>query len=260
VFVPDGQGRPRLAETTQVEVRTLSDGSLRSVANTMVSDVNGRLEFSRREIQETKSLAPSVKQTDTSIYRPGINEPLVESERLQQFERKVTTDLTQSESTLSLRDSDGRWRAAETRTKEVRTAGDESVAEETVHRPSDDGGLALSERKITRHSKRDGEDQTVTETYSHNAGGYSLSDPLQLNERVRVTTSATPDGGQDTIREVEGINPVATNEPLRVIERAIETLRQVGTDRWEVQRQVFALDANSRFTLVLTERRESAGK
>ena len=34
VFVPDGQGRPRLLETTQTDVQTLRAGSSRSVANT----------------------------------------------------------------------------------------------------------------------------------------------------------------------------------------------------------------------------------
>lgn len=251
VFVPDAQGRPRLMETTQTDVQTSRDGSSRSVANTMTSDPNGRLSISSREIQETKSVSPTVKQTDTSIYRPGANEPLVESERLQQTERKVSASVTQSESTRLVRDGNGRWQAAEARNQEVRTAGAEQITEETLHRINDKGTLALSEKKVTTQSKSGGQDHAITETYTGTR--------LELSQRVRTTTSTTP-GGQEIVREVEARNLATPNAPLRVVERTVETRRQIGPDRWEIQRQVFALDGNGRLIPVLTEKSESVGK
>jgi hypothetical protein len=260
VFAPDAHGRRRLIESTQTDVQMAPDGSSRSVTNTVASDLNGRVEVLRREIQETRSPAPDVRQTDTSIFRPGINEALVESERLQQTEQKISSELTQSESTRFLRDGSGGWQATETRNLEVRTAGGERVAEETVRRLTDNGTLALSERSVTRQSKVDGEDQTVIETYSQGVQGSMWGSTLQLSQRVNITTSAMPDGGRQTIREVEGQNPVAPNERLRVIERTVETVRRIGTDRWEIQRQVFGLDGNGRLTPVLTEKGESQEK
>ena len=261
VFTTDAQGQRRLVETKQTEAQTLADGASRSVANTFVPDVNGRLGLSIREVQETKSVAPNVKQTDTSIYRPGINEPLRESERLQQTERKVSAEVTQNESTRLLRDGSGRWQTTETRNQEVRTTGSERVEEETVHRANASGTLELSERKVTQHSKSNGQDQTVTEVYTTNVGGVfrRSGNRMELDQRVRITTAAA-DGGQQTIREVEGRNPIAPNEPLRVVERTVETRRQVGPDTWEVQRQVFARDGNGRLVPVLTEKGQAAGK
>jgi hypothetical protein len=260
VFSPDAQGRRSLIESTQTDVQLSTDGSSRSVANTVAPDLNGRLELSRREIQVINSPAPDVKQTDTSIFRPGINEPLLESERVQQIERQIGPDLTQNESTRLFRDGNGRWQPSETWNQEVRTAGDERVVEETVHRLTDYGTLALSERRVTRQFKKDGQDQTVTEMYSQGLrGSVWVSNVLQLNERVQVTTTAMPDGGQQTIREVEGRNPVAPTEPLRVIERTVETFSRVGPDRWEIRRQVFGLDGNGRVTPIVTERGESEG-
>ena len=58
----------------------------------------------------------------------------------------------------------------------------------------------------------------------------------------------------------EARNPAAPNQPLRVVERTVETFRQISPGRWEVQRQVFALDGNNRLSPVLTEKGESAGK
>ena len=257
VFTTDPQGQRRLVETRQTEAQTQSNGTSRSVANTFVPDVNGRLGLSIREVQETKAVAPNVTQTDTSIYRPGINEPLRESERLQETERKVSSNLTQTESTRFLRDGSGRWQATETRTQEVRTAGTERVEEETVHRANASGTLELSEKRVTQHSKSNGQDQSVTEIYTENVGGlFRRSDNrLELDQRVRVTSA-----GEQTIREVEARNPLAPNEPLRVIERTVETRRQVGPDRWEVQRQVFARDGNGRLVPIVTEKGEASGK
>lgn len=252
VFVPDAQGRPRLTETTQTDVQTSRDGSSRSVATTMTPDVNGRLSTSSREVQETKSVSPSVKQTDTSIYRPGVNQQLVESERLQQTERKVSSSVTQNESTRFSRDGNGRWQATEARNQEVRTAGAERITEETVRVITENGTLALSEKKVTTQSKSGGQDQAVTEVYTGTR--------QELSQRIRTTTSTTADRGQEIVREVEARNPLAQNAPLRVVERIVETKRQIGPDQWEVQRQVFGVDGNGRLIPILTEKGRAVGK
>ena len=256
VFRADAQGRRQLVESTQAETQTQNDGSSLRVANTFSPDANGRLGLSIREVQETKAVAPNVKQTDTAIYHPGVNGPLRESERLRQTEQKVSADLTQSESTRSRPDANGKWQVTEARSQEVRTAGAERVEEETVRRVNDSGTLELSERKVTRQSKTNSEEQTVTEIYSQNVGGLfrRADNRLELDRRERVTTNASG----ETIREVEARNPLAPNEPLRVIERTVETVRQVAPGQWETQRQVFAPDGNGRLVPVLSEKGASA--
>jgi hypothetical protein len=203
-----------------------------------------------------------LKQTDIAIYRSGANEPLRESERVQQTERRVSPDLVQNESTRSVRDANGRWQTTETRNKESRTLSPaERVDEETVRRVDVNGTLALSERTLTRQSTGSGREETVIETYSQNAPGTnrSSSSQLELNGRVRTTSTSSADGRQ-TIREVEARNQASTNAALRVVERTVETLRRVGPDRWEIERQTFALDANGRLVPVFTEKGEAAGK
>ena len=260
VFVPDAQGRPRLLETTQTDVQTSRDGSSRSVANTMAPDINGRLALTTREIQETKALSPTAKQTDTTIYRPGINEPLVESERLQQTERKVSAGLTESESTRFLRDANGRWQATETRNQEVRTSGGEQVAEETVRRLSDNGTLSLSERKVTRQTKSNGQDETVTESYLQLAPGVVASgDRLQLSERIRLTTTTTADRAQQTVREVEARNPAAPNQPCELLNGRLKpsgrSVRAVG----KCSVRYLRLDGNNRLAPSLRKRASLLG-
>ena len=255
VFIPGANGGRSLLETTQTEVQTRSDGSGRSDATTFKPDLNGRLRFSIREVQETKVPAANVKQTDTTIFLPGINESLIESERLQKTERKVSADVTQSESTMSLRDGNGAWQTTEARNLEERTSGNQKVAEETIRRLNDSRtALVLSEKIVTTQSTSNGQDQKLIENYSTKTG------KLTLDQRTKVTTTSTSGGGQQTVREVEGRRPAAPYEPLVVIERTVETLRQIGPDRWEVERQVFALDGDGRLKPVLTEKGQAKGK
>ena len=261
VYAPDAQGRRRMVETTQIDTQTLAGGASRSVANTWAPDVNGRLSLSGRQVQEVKSPSANVTQTDTTIFLPGVNEPLLESERVKTTERKVSKDLTQTESTRSVRDGNGRWQTAETRNAEVKVTGNERVAEETVRRSTINGTLSVSERTVTRQTKSQGQDETVTEKYLENLpGAASASGRLELSQRVRSTTTSTADGGQQTIREVEERNPVSPNAPMRVTTRTVDTVRQVGPNQWEVQRQVFALDGNGRLVPILTEKGQGTAK
>ena len=137
-----------------------------------------------------------------------------------------------------------------------------SIEEETVQRPDANSALKSYERKVTRRSMVNGENQVLTEIYSQAVAGSvgGFDSRLELNERLRITTVATPDGGRQTIQEVERLNPVALNEPLRVIERTVETVRPIGLVRWETQRQGFALDGNARLVLAVAEIGEAAGQ
>jgi hypothetical protein len=261
VYSPDGQGRRRLVETTQIESQKLTNGASRSVADTYANDVNGRLSLSGREIQDVTAPSANVTQTTTTVFRPGINEPLTEAERFQKTENKISKDVTQTESTWLIRDGNGRWQTAETRSEDVRVTGNERVSEETVRRANANGALTVSEKTVTRQSKSNGKDETLTETYAENLEGIaSAPGKLQLSQRVRSTTTTAPDGSQQTIREVEERNPVAPNGPMRVMTRTVDTTRQVGPNQWEVQRQVFAIDGNGKLVPVLTEKGRGTAK
>ena len=261
VYAPDANGRQQLVESQQAETHTLPDGSSRTESNTFTPDANGRLTFASREVQETKSPSANVKETNTSIFQTGVNQAPVESERLQQVEKKISAEVTQNESAHSFRDGTGQWQTTETRSEEVRTTKTERVSEETVRRRNDTGALSLSEKIVTRESRKNGQDETVTETYSANTPGGLASSigRLELDQRVRQTTS-TITGGQQTVREVEGRKPGSPNEPLRVIERTVETVKQTGPNQWEVQREVYALDGNGRLVAVTKERGKASGK
>ena len=116
--------------------------------------------------------------------------------------------------------------------------------------PDPSGNLALSQRNITRRSNND----VVVEMYARDDEGRVRSDSRYgLSRRIRVSSTVTADGGRNTIEEVEERNPVAPNDPLRLVRRTVITVRQIGPDRWRTERQIFERDQNSRLVPIATE-------
>ena len=262
-FAPDPQGQLRLIEATDIDQQTFPEGASRTTENTWIRDLNGRLKLSYRQIQEIKAAGPDVQQTETIFYLPGINQPLNETERVQETERRLGPNLVQVDSQRDVRASNGQWQTTETRNREVETIGLTEVREEeTVRRLDGNRRLTLSERTVTRRSRSNGSDQVVIEVYSSSIPGLALGpgSPLQLFQRVRITTTPTMNGGRQTISETEAHIAGIANGPLQVIERAVETVRQVRTDVWETQRQTFERDINGRLVLVFDETEQSEGK
>jgi hypothetical protein len=253
--------RRRLFETTESLRETQANGDSSAVHNTRAQDLNGGLRLMSRQMEQTRSTAPDVRQTDTALLAPDLNEALRETERIEYTERRINPGVVRHDSTHLVRDLNGGWQPIETRRGEAREIGaSERIEEETIQRRDINGKLAVDERTVTRRSNANEQDRVVIETHARYADGLPLSDSrLVLSQRVHRTTTATADGGRYTVEEVEGRSGVAPNDPMRVIRRTVTTVRQIGTDRWVTERQVFERDVNGRLRLVINETEERAG-
>jgi hypothetical protein len=161
--------------------------------------------------------------------------------------------------TLLAPDINGRWHTEEVRRLEIQELSpSERLEEETIRRSDPNGTLIVNERTTTRRLQANGRDESVVEIYARDAEGFVRSGGRPaLSHRVRVLTTATADGGRETVEEVEWRNPVAPSEGMQVIRRTVETVRNVGFDRWVTDRQTFERDTNGRLVLVLTDREQS---
>jgi hypothetical protein len=264
VFGNGAQGPLSLIETSEADQQKFPDGTSRTITNTWVPDLGGRLGLSSQRVQEVKPLGPDVQQTLTTVYVPGVAQALSETERLQETQRRVGSNLVQTDTQRNVRDSNGKWQTTEARNKEVRTVGPaEVVEEETVRSLDGDGRLALSERTVTRKFTTNGSEQMVTDVYSTNVAGMARASgsALELDHRIRVTTTPPmTNSGSQTITETEARNPSVINGSIQVVTRTVETVRQIGPDRWETQRQTFALDGTGRLVLTSDVKEESRGK
>ena len=137
--------------------------------------------------------------------------------------------------------------------------GAERVEEQTVQRPDLNGRLAVVERSASRGSSSNGREDVVVETHAPFVDRVENSDAgLALRERLTRTTTSMADGGRHTVEEVEGRNPAAPGDPLRVMRRTVTTVRPIGPDRWITEREVFERDVNGRLQRVVTETEESS--
>jgi hypothetical protein len=251
-----------LIERSIAEQEKLPDGTSRTITNAWTPEANGDLRLRSRQVQEVKLVAPDVLQTDAIIYVPGLNEPLRESERFQQTERQAAPDLIQIDGRREFRRPNGVWQTTETRNQEVRRISPAEVVEEETIRNLNGDQLTLQERAITRRSIVNGSQQVVTEIYSSFIPGVARDSnrPLDLDQRIRVTTTPTLNGGSETIAEREARLPGVLNGPIRVVERTVETVQQIGPDLWETQRQTFTIDGSGRLVLTMNEKQETKGK
>jgi hypothetical protein len=110
-FAPDR--RRRLVETTESRRETQANGDTSAVHNTWAPDLNGRLGLTSRQTEETRSAAPDVRQTDTTLLMPGVNDTLRETERTQYTERRLNPGVVRHDSTHLVRDVNGRWQPIE---------------------------------------------------------------------------------------------------------------------------------------------------
>jgi hypothetical protein len=252
-----------LIQTSDTDQQSFPDGTSRTVTNTWVPDLGGRINLLSRQVQETKSVAPNVQQSETILYVPGMNEALTDTERVLKEERRLSPNLVRTVSRHDVRDGNGQWQTTETRNREVRTVGNvEVLEEETVRLLDGDGNLTLSERTITHRSRSDDSDQLVTEVYTPYIQGMAREpgSPLVLDHRVRVISTSTVDGGSRTITETEARDASVLTGPIRVVARTVETVRQLGPGVRETQRQTFALDGSGRLVLTVGEKEETKGK
>jgi hypothetical protein len=245
VFDFDLERRRRLIETVESQEETLANGDMSAVHTTLALDVNGRQAVMSRQVERTRVSPSNVQRTETTLLLPYQGGALREAERSLSEERRTAAGVVGHESTYSIRDVNGRWQPVETRRGEAREVGaSERIDEETIQRPDVNGTLVDAERVVTRSVSQNAREHAVIETYARSDGR------LALSQRVQRTTTPASDGGRSIVEEVEGRNPVAPSEPLRVIRRIVTTVRPVRSGGWITEQEVFELDVNGRLLLV----------
>lgn len=254
MFRVTADGHRRLEESNESRQESQSNGTTSAVHSSWVPDLNGGLRLTSQVLEESRSPAPDVRHTDTTLLLPGVDGTLRERQRTEYTEHQISPQVVRHEETQLVPDPNGRWKPIEIRKGEVRRAGtSERVEEETIQRRDLNGNLAVKEVNVIRSSGTKEQEQVVTETYSPQTDVQSLSGRPPLHTRVRRTTTPTADGGSYTVEEVEGRSRVSPNEPLRVVRRTVTTVSKRGPDEWVTERQIFELDPNGRLRLVRIE-------
>ena len=81
VFRVTVDGRRRLEESNESRQETRSNGTTSAVHSSWVPDLNGRLRLASQVLEETRTLAPETRRTDTTLLVTDINGTVREIQR-----------------------------------------------------------------------------------------------------------------------------------------------------------------------------------
>ena len=225
----DDNGGRTLLQVSEEETRQSPSGEQNVVRTVSNPDVNGRLQVARREIEQTRPLASDARETTTTVLSPDVNGGFSASMRLQQREKlDAKGNVVEFRRSTLTPDGQGHWQVNEVREGSVRDEqGGQKTKEERVLRPGSDGKLALVERTVKKETDAGGgEKRQTVEKFSANVPG-TAPDPntLHLEQRTTTVRKPTPDGGTQSVEEVQQRNSGLPGDNLGVTGRTIDIVR-----------------------------------
>jgi len=263
VYGRDADGRKVLTQVVEQTKSSLAGGAEKVVRNTSNPDADGRLQLIQRETADTKRLNDKVQVTKTTAYTPGPDGKMVPSLQTEERRSQLDEHAVQVHKSTLLPDINGKWQVQEVRDAVVKDDAQQTIHDERVSRPDNDGRLAESERTVTTEIKSEsGEGTKTVESYATSTVGSADQGALRLNQRVTTASRKTLQGGTVTETKVSSRNPGAPNGELRTTQKTIDIVRPTSSGGTEYQQQTISIDTDGRSSVVSVDmgRASSTGK
>jgi len=256
-FGRDGNGTKILVQVIEEEKHTLPGGDSSVLRVTSDLDINGTLQLSRRETEETRVIGKDLDETQTVVMLPSVNGGLVPAVKVHEFRKRVTRDTIESQKTTLLLDGGGNWQVSETRRTTARQEGTTRSIEEHILRPDSEGTLGEVSRIVTEASETtSGEKSNVVETYSVDAPGTIRDGSMHLIERTTTAQRSSSSGEQITEQRVERPSPGDPDSSLHVSTLINDTVRPVATAE-QSTRTISVRDSNGSFEVISVDTKKS---
>jgi hypothetical protein len=252
----DVNGRRNLDQMTEEEVRSSASGDVHLVRTTSMSDGDGNLQISQREVADTRKTSPDAQETKTTIYRIDGNGGLTPSLQTHELQKRGADHRVEVKKTLLQPNSSGGWEVAEVNESTIKEDHKNRTGEQRISRPDSDGGLSEVSRSFSKETENAaGEKNSTVETYFWNAPGVADDGGLRLNSQV-TTVQKTDSGGTTTEQQRKQPNPNDPNGGLQVGTRTKYTVRYAasGTDQTKT---IEERDINGTLNVVSVESRKS---
>jgi len=216
-FARDVNKAKALVQITEEEQRTLPSGESKTVRITSNPGVNGKLQVSERDTEQSKRLAEHVEETQTTVELLSINGGLAPAVKTREIRKRNANDTVQSEKATLLLDGGGRWQVNEIRQTTSRREGDSCITEERVSRLDAEGKLSEISRVVTKELDTSaGEKRNTVDTYSVDVLGTTRDGNLHLVERASTSSQSNASGTRTTEQKVEQLNAGDPAAGLRV--------------------------------------------
>jgi len=240
VFGASISGERRLLETIVEEIKMAPGGAYSAVRTTSRLDMNGRMSLVQKETQEAVASGPDGYRITKTLLLPGIDRKLVEKEHIQQIELRKNDNTVEIDRTRYELGADGKWNAFERSVSESQIGKEQTQSREQVYRYDANRRMTLVQQSNLREWT-DSAGQTHLQSESSVAG---MDGKLQLDSRITLIQTPLENQRQQTTEIVERPNPAAPGEGLRVVQKAVEKMRIVGSGKTERQLEVFKPNLN----------------
>jgi hypothetical protein len=225
------------------EERHTGPGSRESVVRTISTvDADGHSQVLERDIEETDSTTPDVKETNTTVLRL-VAGTLVPVQKFEQTERSDGDSVESQQKMLALDGSD-HFQVIQVQRSVVTQANDGQTTDRAFYGNDGRAQLTLIDQ-TTGTGRKTGDTQSEkSQTFSVYVPGRTPDDHLHLVQQQSVQTVAAPDGSTLTETQVREVNPGAPEDGLRLTTLETETSRPIGKFQTENHREVRSLDIN----------------
>jgi hypothetical protein len=222
-FDIDINGRRVVTERVVEEIRQLPGGGVQAIRTISRPDLSGRFSAVQRDVQEMTPAGTDAFRITRTTHLPGMGSGLVETERIQQIEKRIGENTVEIERSFSQQDLDGKWSVRERRESRNHVEGEQARTEERIYRAGFSSQLSLA-GQLRVNEWTDSAGQRHQQAESHEAG---LDGRMQLSGRVTVVRRQVGEGRQETTETQEEPNPVAPSEGLRLVRHIVEQTEAV---------------------------------
>jgi hypothetical protein len=222
-FGRDGNGQRVLVQTTEEEKQSLPDGGAKVVRSTSNPDANGHVQTVQREVQVTKKISPSVEETNTTVFLPGVSGGLAPAMKVQERQEHTGDHTVQIQKSTMLPDGAGNWQTGEVKQSTITEDGQNRTSEERVSRVGPDGRLAEVSQTVGKDSPdASGQSRSTVETFSQDVPGSSPDGRMHLVQRVTTVRHDSGSGSHTSQQQIEQLNPGDPSAGLQVTIQSTE--------------------------------------
>jgi hypothetical protein len=246
----DADGKKVLLESSQQQVRELSNGGQDAVSTVSRPDENGQMRVVRREQSQTRPMSANAAETKTTVLLPDSSGALVPSGVTREVRRQTAPGVEEVRSTQMLPDGNGGWQTGEVKEQQVRTEpnGNRTI-DQRIFRPDANLHLGLSEHQVIHDTRQpNGGERRDVNSYTQTPGGAIGS--ASLDSSMQVVSSTLPGGAQKTKSTIEQRDLVAPGQGLQVTESSVKTARPNGVGGVDTKRTTSVPDPSGNMTQV----------
>jgi hypothetical protein len=230
------------------EERHTGPDNRESVVRTISSlDSDGHSQVLERDIEETNSTTPDVKQTNTTVLRL-VAGTLTPVQKFEQTERSKGDTLEVQRNMLTPDGSD-HFQVIQAERNVVTQTKDGQTTESAFYGYDGRAPLAPIEQTTGREWTSGDSQREMSQTFSVNVPGRTPDDHLHLVQQENLTTITAPGGGTLTETQTQELNPGAPEDGLRLTTVETETSQPIGKSQTDNHKEVRSLDINGNLSV-----------